>query len=1215
LFFWRSVGAGDPPVGLACAVSQEEKNMNLRRAILSFATLCCLAACAFLIVTPAKADDVYASIRGTVTDQSGAVLPDVNLTATNVATRVVRTTVTSKDGTYQFLQLQIGTYILRAEKSGFAAFTTTQFHLDVDQIYVQNIKLGLGAVSQEVTVQANAVQVESTSMQLGDVVTGQEIVDAPLVNRNYTQLQQLEPGVVSASDRFGTTGTQSDFATNGSETQQNSFLINGMDSSDISLNTALVIPSPDALSEFRLVTSTINPEYGRNSGAILSAAIKSGTDQFHGDVFEFFRDTSLNGRNYFQNKPSVFHQNLFGGTIGGPIWKQHTFFFFSYQGSRFAQPQAYNGNGNLPIDPRSAEAGGDFTASSVLLSTSKGTSPIPLVGDNGTTYPAGTPYSTIFSGNMIPTADFNTVAAKLASAYVPAPNVPNQPGAFSFQPTEAGKTDQYLFRIDHTFNAHDSIWEYSFFESDPRNDTLSVFGGTLPGFGETQQQHVKEFVGAWQHIFGANTLNELRLGYQRLNFVAIEPQKAALPGSFGFSGITPQDPGQASLPLITVSGADVNFSFGFSQFGPQPRIDETYQAGDNFSHVYGNHTIKFGYEGRRFEVHNPFFTQNNGSFTFGGTGAFSTGNPFADYLLGFPDSYVQSSGNIIDARSYEHYAYVQDQFKIKPNLTFTYGIGWDINTPLSNLTNAGLAINCFTALRQSTVFPTAPAGLLFPGDAGCSSSGYRTHYNDFGPRAGLAWSPDWGWISGGPGKLSIRAGYGIYYNRGEEELTLQFLTDPPFGLTDGGVADAGGVPSFVAPFTDVRCLDQTGNPLSCSPVSPTTGKATPASIANKYPFSAPRPGSAVDFTAFEPFGLATIDPNFRAPYAENYNLTIERELPAQAILTLAYVGSMGHRLETWFERNPGLPGQCAAVKACISHPFTEYQAPYNLPPFHQYDSTVFGSIGTEASFGNSNYNAFQASLNKHLSHGLSLLASYTYSHGLDNSSSFEDHAFNGLGMDPFNFKRYYGDSAYDARQRLVLDYSYIIPAIPGTEHGLVNTLVNGWRISGITTFQKGFPVTVFNNVAGILGTSSGTCPGNPVLTVFVSCWDTVNVVAPVTQENPRATGNFWFSPASFAAAVPPSLGGGTPFNPETGGNAGRNFFHGPGLQEWDFQLSKDFQIRESLRMEFRAELYNIFNHTNFNNPDGNFADGPAFGSIGAIQGLPREVQLAAKFYF
>jgi hypothetical protein len=1192
-----------------------------------------LCVCVFLLLwqtTVAKADDVYASIRGTVTDSTGSIVPDVTLTATNIGTSISRTAVSSKDGSYAFLQLGIGDYTVSAEKTGFSKFVTSKIHLDADQVYDLPVKLVVGAITTEVTVEAKQVEVETTSMQLGDVITGQEIVDAPLVNRNWVQLQQIQPGVVGTSDRFNT----GNYATNGSESQQNSFLINGMDSSDIALNTPNILPSPDALSEFRVVTSTINPEYGRNSGAILSAAIKSGTDSFHGDAFWFYRDTSLNGRSFFQATPSIYHQNLFGGTIGGPVWKKHTFFFFSYQGSRFTQPQTFA----LPTVPPAAETGGDFSASPcavagtcAFIAKSTKSSAIPLFGDSaspcpvsaGTPCVAGTPYAKLFSTNVIPTQDFNTVAAGLATKFVPAPNFGTN--KFTFNPTEAGKTDQYLFRIDQTFNSRDSIWFYGLFESDPRTDTLPFVGGTLPGFGETQKVHDKEFVGAWQHLLGSDILNEFRMGYQRLNFDAVVPETVTPPSSVGFSGINPQNLAAAGIPLVTVTGQDSNFALGFSQFGPQPRVDEIYQAGDSLSLVHGKHTIKFGFEGRRFEVHNPFFSQNNGSFTFGSTGPFSTGNSYADFLLGVPDNYVQSSGNIIDARAYELYSYVQDQLKLKPNLTLTYGIGWDINTPLSNLTNHGLAINCFTPFQQSTVFPTAPQGLLFPGDQGCNSSGYTTHYNDFGPRVGLAWSPDWGWISGGPGKLSIRAGFGLYYNRGEEELTLQFLTDPPFGLGSGGIGGVGGSPSFAAPFTDARCISQSGNPIAGGLCA---GLANP-SIPNPFPFTAPKPGAAVNWASYEPFGLATIDPNFRAPYAENYNVTIQRELPSQTILTVAWVGSMGHRLETWLERNPGQPGQCAAVAACVGNPFNEWQAPYNLQPFHQFDSTVFGSIGTMSSLGHSNYNAFEVNVNKHVSHGLNFIASYTYSHALDNSSSFEDRAFNGLGMDPFNLNRYYGSSSYDARQRLVIDYSYLIPKIPGTtSNGILDKVVNGWRIAGITTFQTGLPVTVYNQVAGVLGTSSGTCPGTPVETVFVSCWDTVNFNGPLVKENPRAPGNLWFNTSAFSMACAPVLIAagtctGTPItNPQTGGDAGRNFFHGPGIQQWDFQLTKVFQITESKSIQLRAEVYNIFNHANFGNipsnggPDGNLADGPgAFGVITGIQGLPREVQLAAKFYF
>jgi hypothetical protein len=1161
-------------------------------------------------------DELYARIRGVVTDQTGASVAGATVITTNTATGISRTLTTATDGNYEFLALPIGPYTVVIEKSSFKKFAATGITLAVNQIYVLNATLEVGQVSAEVTVMAAPAQVESTSMQLGIVITGQQIVDAPLAGRNFVDLQATEPGVVgSGSDRFGPDSNGTNFSTNGSQSQQNSYLINGVDSADIALNTINVVPSLDAIAEFQLVTSTINPEFGRNSGAILNALIKSGTNGFHGDAFEFFRDTSLNGRSFFQKKPSIFHQNDFGGTIGGPVWKNHTFFFFSYEGRRFSRPQL---GYVLPTVGTTAQQNGDFSASSVLLSASANSSPIPLFGDSaspcpvssGTPCAAQTPYAKLFSTNVIPSADFNTVSANLTKTYLPAPNFTGN--QFTFNPVEAGKEDQYLFRIDHTFNAHDTIWEYSLFESDPLSDTLPfqpIFNGQLPGFAQTQQQHTKEYSASWLHTFTGTTLNEFRAGFQRLNFVAVQPQTPILPSKLGFTGINPQNTAQPSVPTIAVAGADVTFAMGFSDFGPQPRVDQVYEVGDNFSHLYKNHTLKFGFEGRRFEVRNPFYAQNNGQFAFNGAGPLSTGNPMADFLLGFPDGYTQGSGNIINARAYEYYSYAQDQWKVRPNLTITFGTGWDIETPMTNFTNHKLAINCFTANQPSTVFPTAPTGLLFPGDKGCSASGYHTHYYDFAPRVGFAWTPHLGRISGA-GKLSIRGGFGIYYNRSEEELTLQVLTDPPFAITDFGIGDVGGAPSFIAPFTDARCITQTGAPIS-SPFCSASG-----SIPNKYPFSAPKPGTAVDFTFFEPFGLATMDPNFRSPYAENFNLTVERELPGQTILSIAYVGALGHHLETWFERNPGAPGGCANNAACASSPFNAFK----FPQFFRYNSLIFGSIGTIASMNNSNYNSLQISANKHLSHGLIFLASYTYSHSLDWSSSFEDQAFGPLGTDPFNFKRFYGNSSFDDRHRLAFSSSYDLPKLPGTaNHALVDRAVNGWRVSLIAAFQTGVPVQIANNAFGLLGTTSGTCPGLPETVVSVACWDAPNVSGPIHTMDPRASKNhLWFDPTLFSNActpAAPAAGCTSPFNPETGGNAGRNIIHGPGINNWDFQLTKQFPIRESVRMELRAEVFNIFNHAQFGNPDGNLADGASFGRISRIHGLPRIAQLAAKFYF
>src|ERR1700730_12733565 len=318
-----------------------------------FQVLSILLAFTFVCTIPASADNLYASIRGTITDPTGAVVSGAKLTATNAGTGILYTTTSNSSGAFTFLQLPIGDYTLKAEQTGFKAYQASGIHLDLDQVYNLPVKLTLGAASEQIVVEANPVQVEQTDMQLGTVVTGQQIVDLPLNGRNWTQLQQLQPGIVGTSDRFG--GNNGAFSGNGAETQQNSFLINGVDSNDSSLNTALVIPSPDAIGEFRLITNTLNPEYGRNSGTIINATIKNGTNQFHGSAFEFYRDTFLDAAAYLKNPcrdllgnpkkdcRSPFHQNEYGGTVGGPIIKDKAFFFFSFQGYHQKVPQSGGG--------------------------------------------------------------------------------------------------------------------------------------------------------------------------------------------------------------------------------------------------------------------------------------------------------------------------------------------------------------------------------------------------------------------------------------------------------------------------------------------------------------------------------------------------------------------------------------------------------------------------------------------------------------------------------------------------------------------------------------------------------------------------------------------------------------------------------------------------------------------------------------------------------
>jgi hypothetical protein len=1174
-------------------------------------------------IQPVKADNLYAKIQGTVTDPTGAVLSGVKLTATNVGTNLAYSAQTSADGNYVFLNLPIGTYRVTATNSGFRTFTATGITLVLDQIFALNIKMELGQVSEQVLVEASNVQVETTNTQLGTVINGDTIVDMPLNGRNWTQLQLLQPGVMASSDRFGT------YSTNGSQTQQNSFLINGQDSNDLPLNTPLIIPSPDAIAEFSMVTDTINPEYGRNSGAIMNAAIKSGTNSFHGSAFDFYRDTFLNTSDFFTHSPAVFHQNQFGGTVGGPIWKNHTFFFFSYQGTRARTPQTSNTQNVYS----QAELNGDFsqgadfdTANGVpYIAESTTKSPIALWGDNASTCPVGTPqcaansttFGSLFSTGHIPTADFNALSMKLVNQFVPLPNT--GVNGFNFTAVEPSTTNQYLWQVDHTFNSKDSIRTYGFLSSNPTEETLPFTGATLPGFPEVDQRHAKQFTASWNHVFNSNVLNELRFGYTRFNFAAVEPQTPVLPSAFGFTGINVQDAAGAGLPVITVSGnvtGQTSFTLGFSANGPQPRLDQTYQLDDNFSYVLGRHTLKFGYDGRRFHVTNPFFFDNDGAFSFATNGAFSSGVAGADFLLGIPDSYAQSSGGFIDAGAQEHYMYAQDSWKAKSNLTVNYGLAWQINGPLTDHFNDGRAINCFRPGEQSAIFPTAPVGLVFPGDNGCTSSGISTGYTHFAPRLGFAWAPHasggLGRLTGDQGKFSIRSGVGIYYNQVEEELSLQNLTAPPFSLSDAGIGDVGGSPTFAAPFTDISGA---------------------GSIPNKYPFTPPPAGSKVDFTFFAPMSLNVLDPKFAVPYSVNYNLTIQRELPGQMILSVGYVGSQGRHLERAYELNPSLPGACAAdVAIPPDPPFTtspttclnsasgrarqgfffpgNFKYPTiipgsNLSPITPNGELYFGSVGQQATDGDSKYNSLQASLNKRISHGLSFLLSYTYSHAMDDGSSFENSAFGTRGTNPFINSLNWGNSAFDARQRFVASYDYELPVPHAlTTNSAMSRVFKGWRVAGNTTFQTGFPINMSDS-----SFSSGTCWEFS----FYGCPDNPNQVAPVTIVNPRATGvvpgqkvgqSYYFLPAAFTHAAPGTFG-----------NVGRDSFSGPGLNFTNLGLYKDIQIREQMRFELRLESYNTFNHVNFNAPSSNVnssLDGriTSDGNIG-----PRTVQLAGKFYF
>lgn len=1187
--------------------------MKANRSALTALFLACALALAVVGSAPVHADNLYASIRGTVTDPLGAVVPDVTLSATNVATGIAYTTTTNKEGVFSFLELPVGDYAVEGEAQGFKRFESTGIHLDLNQVYALNVKLEVGTVSQELLVESNPVQVETTDMQLGTTVSGKQIVDLPLNGRNWTDLQELQPGVIGASDRFGMGGLGA-YSGNGSESQQNSFLINGTDSNDSELNVALVVPSPDAIGEFRMITNTLNPEYGRNSGTIINATIKNGTNQFHGDLFEFYRDTFLDAKSWFELEASPFHQNEFGGTLGGPIVKDHAFFFLSYQGLRAAQPEQFT----APTVFSAAERTGDFSA--VGLPKSSNPSPFPLVGTDGVTYPAGTAYSTIFPTGIIPTADLNPLSVKLMNQFVPLSNGPGN--TYLFNPTITNSDDQLVYRLDEKLRERDTLWFYGLYETNPQTSTLPFTGTDLPGLPADEQAHTQEYTLAWNHALSPTALNEARLAYLRFNFDTVNPVTPMNPTSYGFTGITPQNPAVSSLPVMGISGF---FTLGFSEDGPQPRVQNTYQLTDNFSKVWGRHNFKAGFNMDRMEINNPFYPNMNGNFSFAGGGAFSTGNPGADFLLGIPDSYEQASGSIVRGRGREYYSYVQDQWQVRSRLTLTYGLGWDIETPWQNLYANGEIMSAFRPGQQSTVFPNMPTGFVFPGDSGINKYGGQSiHYDTFAPRAGFAWSP------GNSGNWSIRGGIGLYYNRTEEELALQSLDNPPFAVTSVGAGALGTTPGLINPFASV-------NP---APVL-SSGVAIPSGTAiNPYPYTPPAVGTRINpvlLAAMEPIGLSTTteDPRLTAPRTTNYNLTIERQLSRSTILSIGYVGNVGRHEEGAYNLNyaglaPGVnrvaadyiaPGAKAptctsdflmTTALCPQTPLGGAQVPGGTP----FNLPVYGFTGIEATEFNSNYNALEVELNRHFSNGLQVLAAYTWSRYFDLTSNFENTASNAPGLNPFDFRSMYAPSANDAPQRFVVSYTYTLPFYKLSHRW--KRVTDNWNLLGIYTLQHGLPVAVYD----FGGADSLTCD---IIVTFFQCPDRANrTSAALAIGNPRTytidgSPNYWFNPAAFAVPAP-----GTGM-----GDAERNPLYGPGTNYTDMAVEKDVHIDDSKYFQLRFETFNTFNHANFAAPvtagspfpyAQEDVSNPTFGRIFGVQllttnGDGRVVQLGAKFYF
>ena len=1215
-------------------------------------------------------------IRGTVTDSSGATVAAANVVITNQATGTRRDTQTGANGEYIFLEVPVGTYDVELSQTGFKKYLHKGVVLDLNETATVDIVLQVGGATETVEVSGAAPLVDTTSTQLGAVVNDRAVSNLPLAQRDTYQLLQLQPGVQSqvgldsvyGSDRAGVVSV------NGGRGRDNNFTVNGGDGNDLFAGLPAIQPSPDAIEEFRVLTNTFDAEYGRNSGAVVNVVTKSGSNDWHGSAYEYFRNKDLNAKGFFDTEKLDYLQNQFGFTFGGPVKKDKTFFFVNYEGNRVRR----GSSGDVVTVPSDDERAGNFSAGDPFSGTLSNANILnnrpgclAALGRNSP-IPDGTQYSDVFPGNQIPTSCMDQTALDLLNQFVPHANL----GDTSFQGVPLGheRSNHFDLRMDHQLTKNQDLSGYYYLTDHYLAKPFARFqagGANLPGFGDLTDERIQQINIHHTWRIGATAVNEARFNmFREGQGTFLHPQHTALvqdscvtvPAANCFAdpdnpdlGIHPNlGASREGVPFINISGG---FNVGNNFEGELPQVGNSFQWSDNFSKTIGRHDLKFGADVRYQKFDQTLFFDISGQYFYFGGGPNDPGyqNLFPNYLLGVPDEYGQGSAQEELVRTKSVYLFAQDSWKIKPSLTLNYGLRWELNTPLTDI---GQKVQTFRPGQTSTVYPcqlsdksplfglgdcnstgVTPVGLVVPGDAGVPNGLSETYYKSFAPRIGLAWSPNQ--------KTTVRAGFGIFYNPVEQLVLEQFSAEPPFG---------GSTFVFNTQF-NTPFLGQDGATAFPNPFN---------GILN------PPRGQPVDWSLFRPillFGQAAKNP--RTQYAEQYNLTIQRELAKDMVLTVSYVGRQGHRLLASQDLNPGNPNTCLDLQALSDStgnsdlscgPFfadtgysfilpkgTPFHMPYipgptpggpnipcpivnapaaclftptadtqiTLPGLRPYSSPlcdpltaqgcppdgidVFSSIFTQNTIGNSSYNGFQASVEKRFSHGLQFTGAYTLGKSIDNSSTFESL------VDPVNPRRNRALSLFDARQRFVFSYYWELP-VPKYE-GFKGKVLNGWAMSGITTFQSGFPIRITEQDDIELQSSFDfETPGQP------------NVAAPFHKIDPRkltcaaGTGadpstctliNAGFNPDAFTEDTVP---------PGTIGNAPRTICCGPGINNWDFTVMKVTPISERFKLQFRTDFLNAFNHAQFFQPDGNTTDGTDFGRVKRARD-PRLIQFALKLSF
>jgi len=1154
---------------------------------------------------------ITGSISGTVSDPSGAVMAGVTVSVTSVATGVRSTTVTDGKGFYRFPALNVDTYDVAVSQAGFRPFLESGVRIDANSAIQIDIPLQLGQLTDTVTVKSNTLQVETQSTQMGDVIEGATITSVPLNGRSYINLLALQPGVSPYTDDDTAAGlvqapvsgslgngTQS---INGGRPEANGFMVNGADAQEGVHNGAAIVPNLDAISEFRIITNNFNAEYGNYSGGQINVVTKSGSNDFHGGLFEFLRNTDFDAANYFTGRGD-FKQNQFGGTFGGPIKKNKLFFFGDYQGTRqiigasqhYAVPSTADRTGNL------ADESGNLTGSvgsayfANVLNARMGLPP--------NTISSGEPYYTdascsptnaadpcVFAGAAIPKTAWDPVAVNMLQ-YIPSPN--GGSGAASTFSTSAYNqtlTDNKVgARLDASLGKNMLFGYYFLDRYNVANPYESV---NVPGFTALTHGMSQMINLGLTTTLSPSTVNDARLVYLRnVNFIG-NPQGGlgVSLASLGFNtpwnntgGIGNISPSLAGVPNTNFN----NYSFGV----PSTTFDQhnnTFQIIDNLTRIVGTHTFQFGADVHYDQIDLNGFTGENGQFFFDGS---ETGIDFADFLIGAPVSFIQGSQDIEHTRSKYYGLYGQDSWRARPTLTLNYGLRWEASTPWYDAQNY---IETLIVGEQSQLFPGAPAGLVVPGDPGVPRTLAPTRYGNFAPRFGLAYSPKaneglLAKILGGPGNTSIRVGYGFFYQSIQQADTEQEIGDAPYGF----YYQSSTLPMTVSPFIDR-----------------TTGDLQPSYFPFSFPppnVSAKNPDTSFPWNLVEPIaGGNYFNPKNVLPYSQDYELSLQRQFGRATVLSLSYVGTVGHKLLSFVESNPGNQALCLSLSTTASvlpntptcGPFGE-NGVYSPVGGGQVNGTRypfgpnFGSNAYMNSIANSSYNSFQASL-QHTDKYAEFMIGYTWAKSMDNGSGTLD------ATNPYNPRQSRALSIYDVPQIFVASYTIHLPLDRWSgDRAVARRLTGGWALSGITTFASGRPVQLTENDDNSL---SGTFLAPVDAPSYANNGSKLYV-----DRNPR-DGQPYFNPNYFVQEPEGQIG-----------NVMRRFFNGPGISNFDLALLKNTKITETKELQFRAEAFNVFNHAQFQIPtaSGLFNNTGVNGfGYATVARDPRIMQLGLKLLF